>query len=196
MEKEILDGIRKELETLRARIDALSDRLAEAEAGDVGKDMSFDEPVSLDDIDTPASEVVASATAVKVNTGAGVVVSENSTADKAAASVDPAPMAAGNDDLPEPEKAAPALPEYKWCKDECGARISNVISGIPLNDRLLIINCLFGEDPMAFQKAITDINALESFAEAVDYVMKNHSGWQMSSLPVYTLMMAVRRRFK
>lgn len=173
MEKEILDGIRKELETLRARIDALSARLAEAEASDAAKDMSFDEPVSLDDIDTPASETVTPV-----------------------AAIEPAPAAVENDDLPEPEKAAPALPEYKWCKDECGARISNVISGIPLNDRLLIINCLFGEDPMAFQKAIADINVLGSFAEAVEYVMKNHSGWQMSSSPVYTLMMAVRRRFK
>lgn len=194
MEKEILDGIRKELEALRERIDALSARLEEAESME-GKDMSFDEPVSLDDINTPAPEAVAFAAAAGVNAGAGVVDSENSTVKEAVPSVEPAPGAAGNDDLPEPEKAAPVLPEYKWCKDECGTRISNVISGISLNDRLLIINCLFGEDPMAFQKAITDINALESFAAAVEYVMKNHSGWQMSSSPVYTFMMAVRRRF-
>lgn len=178
MEKEILDGIRKEIEELRARIDALSARLDGI--GSAGEDMSFAEPVSLDDIDTPAIAAVEPA------------VQETSVA----AVETPAPVEAPVSAEPEPETAVPELPEYKWCKDECGARISNVISGIPLNDRLLIINCLFGEDPMAFQKAITDINALGSFAEAVGYVMKNHSGWQMSSSPVYTLMMAVRRRFK
>lgn len=77
-----------------------------------------------------------------------------------------------------------------------GTPVKNVISAISLNDRVLFINTLFKEDPMAFQEAISAFNSMESFAEAEAYVRERHSDWNLNSDLVYRLMMAVRRKLK
>lgn len=77
-----------------------------------------------------------------------------------------------------------------------GAPVKNVISAISLNDRVLFINTLFKEDPMAFQDAISAFNSMSSFAEAEAYVQEKHPDWNLNSDLVYRLMMAVRRKLK
>jgi len=77
-----------------------------------------------------------------------------------------------------------------------GTPVKNVISAISLNDRVLFINTLFKEDPMAFQNAIAAFNSMSSFAEAEEYVRTNHPDWKLNSDLVFRLMMAVRRKLR
>ena len=81
-----------------------------------------------------------------------------------------------------------------WRTDRPGMPVKNIISAISLNDRVFLINTLFGEDPVLFQETISKFNAMGSLSEALDYIAENHSDWDMSSDSVYRLMMAVRRK--
>ena len=81
-----------------------------------------------------------------------------------------------------------------WRTDRPGMPVKNIISAISLNDRVLLINTLFGEDPMLFQETIAKFNAMGSLSEALAYIEENHSDWDMNSEPVYRFMMAVRRK--
>lgn len=97
----------------------------------------------------------------------------------------------------EPEqKPVPAALDYKWAKDIPGGPVSNIISGISLNDRVLLINTLFKEDPILFQQTIAAFNGMAALSEAVEYVRTNFPGWNLGSDIVYRLMMAVRRKLK
>ena len=77
-----------------------------------------------------------------------------------------------------------------------GTPVKNVISAISLNDRVLFINSLFKEDPMAFQDAITAFNGMTSLEEAEEYISTNHPDWNLNSDLVFRLMMAVRRKLR
>ena len=81
-----------------------------------------------------------------------------------------------------------------WRKDRPGMPVKNIISAISLNDRVLLINVLFREDPMLFQETISKFNAMGSLNEALAYISDNFPEWDMNSEPVYRLMMAVRRK--
>ncbi len=81
-----------------------------------------------------------------------------------------------------------------WRTDRPGMPVKNIISGISLNDRVLLINVLFREDPMLFQDTIAKLNAMGSLNEALDYISGNFPEWDLNSEPVYRLMMAVRRK--
>ena len=83
-----------------------------------------------------------------------------------------------------------------WKSAIPGTPVKNVISAISLNDRVLFINTLFKEDPLAFQDAIAAFNGMSSFAEAEEYVRTNHPEWNLNSDLVFRLMMAVRRKLK
>ena len=82
----------------------------------------------------------------------------------------------------------------KWKTDFPGSPVRNIISAISLNDRVLMINKLFREDPQLFQQTITDLNAMDSFADAEDYINGHFGDWKMDSEAVYRFMMAVRRK--
>jgi hypothetical protein len=82
----------------------------------------------------------------------------------------------------------------KWKTDLPGTPVRNIISAISLNDRVLMINKLFGEDPQLFQQTLSDLNAMGSFADAEDYIHAHFGDWKMDSEPVYRFMMAVRRK--
>ena len=83
-----------------------------------------------------------------------------------------------------------------WRTDRPGMPVKNIISAISLNDRVFLINTLFGEDPVLFQETISKFNTMGSLSETLDYISKNHPDWDMSSDPVYRLMMAVRRKLR
>ena len=82
-----------------------------------------------------------------------------------------------------------------WRTDRAGSPVKNVISAISLNDRVLLINILFKEDPLLFQDTIAAFNSMSGFEEAVTYVKQHFPEWDLNSDPVYRLMMAVRRKF-
>ncbi len=126
----------------------------------------------------------------------------------------PAP-AEDDDDLPgifdEPETitvAAKAKAEAKptindmlaadcaWRRDMPGAQVKDVRSAISLNDRVIFINLLFNEDAQAFVNALTQINAMETLDQAVEYVTSSFPSWDMNSELVYRFMMAVRRKVR
>ena len=81
-----------------------------------------------------------------------------------------------------------------WRKDRPGSQVKNVISAISLNDRILLINVLFREDPILFQDTINAFNGMGSLDEATAYIQTNFPDWDLNSEPVYRLMMAVRRK--
>ena len=81
-----------------------------------------------------------------------------------------------------------------WRTDRPGSQVKNVISAISLNDRVLLINVLFREDPVLFQNTISAFNGMATLDEATDYIQANFPEWDLNSEPVYRLMMAVRRK--
>ena len=83
-----------------------------------------------------------------------------------------------------------------WRTDRPGSQVKNVISAISLNDRVLLINVLFREDPILFQSTISAFNGMTNLDEAISYIQTNFPDWDLNSEPVYRLMMAVRRKLR
>ena len=106
------------------------------------------------------------------------------------------------DDLPEDAAPVPVAvidamtSKQAWRTDMPGSPVRDIRSAISLNDRILFINYLFGEDPIAFQEMLTQLNAMTSFNEAVDAVTAAHPEWDLESDTVYRFMMALRRRLQ
>ena len=101
----------------------------------------------------------------------------------------------------EPVQAVEQVPvidamiaKQAWRKDMPGSPVKDIRSAISLNDRILFINYLFGEDPMAFQEMLTQLNAMSSFDEAAAHAIAAHPQWELESDTVYRFMMALRRR--
>lgn len=101
----------------------------------------------------------------------------------------------------EPVQAVEQVPvidamiaKQAWRKDMPGSPVKDIRSAISLNDRILFINYLFGEDPMAFQEMLTQLNAMSSFDEAAAHAIAAHPQWDLESDTVYRFMMALRRR--
>lgn len=84
--------------------------------------------------------------------------------------------------------------KFPWRTAIQASPVKNVISAISLNDRVLFINTLFNEDPLAFQEAIAAFNSMTSLEEAEKYVFEKFPEWNFSSDTVFKLMMAVRRK--
>ena len=83
-----------------------------------------------------------------------------------------------------------------WRTDMPGLAVKDIRSAISLNDRLIFINYLFNEDPMAFQDVLTRINASQSLDEVVGMLAETHPEWDFESEVVYRFMMAVRRKIR
>ena len=86
------------------------------------------------------------------------------------------------------------IAKQPWRTDMPGSPVRDIRSAISLNDRILFINYLFGEDPMAFQEMLTQLNAMSSFDEAAAHAIAAHPEWNLESDTVYRFMMALRRR--
>lgn len=98
---------------------------------------------------------------------------------------------------PAPKPASAPRPETErlaWRLDKPGAPVKNIRSGISLYDRALFIGTLFKEDYALYDKTISDLNALSSLDEAVDYVAEAFPDWNLKSDIVYSFMMAVRKK--
>ena len=200
-----MSEIQDTLAELKARIAELENKLAELEqvpetepVPEPEEDMSpIDISIEMDSLDEP---VVPAAEAVAKVPEEKPVESVPKPVEK---SVEPAPEAAEKpniNDLQERnvKKAVMDVMGQKqaWKTAIPGTPVKNVISAISLNDRVLFINTLFKEDPIAFQDAIAAFNSMSSFAEAEAYVHENHPDWDLDSDLVFRLMMAVRRKLK
>ena len=203
-QQQILEEIKAMLVSLRNQVDELEVRLAELQIGELPEleepQVSSDEEdameVSLDIMDmdfAPEPEVVPEPEVP--------LLSEDLPED------DDLPFfeepAETVEDLPAPvERAAPVAvidamtARQAWRTDMPGTPVRDIRSAISLNDRILFINWLFGEDPMAFQETLTALNAMTSFDEAVNFVVARHPEWDLESDTVYRFMMALRRRLQ
>ena len=101
-------------------------------------------------------------------------------------------------EAPEAPKPAPVPhPETErlpWRLDKPGMSVKNLRSGISLYDRALFIGTLFKEDYALYDKTISELNALSSLDEAVDYLLERFPDWNLKSDIVYNFMMAVRKK--
>ena len=86
--------------------------------------------------------------------------------------------------------------KHPWRTDMPGTPVKDIRSAISLNDRIIFINYLFNEDPMAFQNSLKKINTMASLDEVLEYVSQEHPEWNLESEVVYRFMMAVRRRIR
>lgn len=86
--------------------------------------------------------------------------------------------------------------QQAWRKDMPGSQVRDIRSAISLNDRIIFINYLFKEDPMAFQESLTRINQMESLDQVVEYLCADFPEWDLNSEIVYRFMMAVRRKVR
>lgn len=87
-----------------------------------------------------------------------------------------------------------AAQSCRWMHDLPGGPVSNIISAISLNDRVLLITQLFREDPMLFNSSISAFNSMESLDQALEYINTNFPEWDLDSQAVYRLIMALRRK--
>ena len=97
---------------------------------------------------------------------------------------------------PEPKPAVPR-PETErlpWRLDKPGLSVKNIRSGISLYDRALFIGTLFKEDYALYDKTISELNALSTLDEAVDYLLERFPDWNLKSDIVYNFMMAIRKK--
>lgn len=101
-------------------------------------------------------------------------------------------------ETPEAPKPTPVpRPETErlpWRLDKPGMSVKNLRSGISLYDRALFIGTLFKEDYALYDKTISELNALSSLDEAVDYLLERFPDWNLKSDIVYNFMMAVRKK--
>ena len=209
-QQQILEEIKAMLVSLRNQVDELEARLAELQIEDLPApeepQVALDEDdameVSLDIMEmdlTPEPEMTPEPVAAPVPEEP--LLSEDLPADDDLPFFDEPVETV--EDLPAPvEPAAPVAvidamtARQAWRTDMPGTPVRDIRSAISLNDRILFINWLFNEDPMAFQETLTSLNSMTSFDEAVNFVVARHPEWDLESDTVYRFMMALRRRLQ
>ena len=211
-EQQILDEIKSMMISIRQQIELLDAKMAELQkiaspadsaADPIDLDISSFDVVEVDDdlpFDEPEAVTETQPVAEPVTEPEPVVESEPI--------AEPEPEPIVEEPAPEPvREAAPveteedlpaeAMPEVQaWRTDMPGSPVKDVRLAISLHERVLFINHLFSEDPMAFQATINRINASESLEQVVDYVKDTFPQWNLDSDLVYRFMMAVRRKIR
>ena len=211
-----IEGLRNEITLLEEDIKALAvpepvvepEPVAEPEPEIVPEPevVPVEEPVAPaeEPVEAPSGEPVVEAVEETVEEPVELVIDDDMPIDITISDIDmPVP------DVPEPVAPKKAIldtakadtavmdvmaEKQAWRTDRPGMPVKNIISAISLNDRVFLINTLFGEDPLLFQDTIAKFNAMGSLSEALAYIAGNFPGWDMNSEPVYRLMMAVRRK--
>jgi len=222
--KDMMASIRSQLEVLDAKMAELQQVVDQEDADVVPIDLDLDDDLqvypSAEDL-TVAEEAVAEEPVEDVDVSDDDLPFGDFP-EEAPPSADEVPaeepaVEESDDDLPifaEPEpvvQAAPVLTEepkaktavidamtdrQAWRTDMPGTQVKDIRSAISLNDRILFINYLFNEDPMAFQEALTRINQMGSLDEVTAYVVESFPDWNLESDVVYRFMMAVRRKVR
>ena len=206
-ERQILSEIMDMMASIRSQLEILDEKMAQLQQA-VGQEDADDTPIDLD-LDEPV-EVAGESVEVVEEVKQDEVVEDLPDDDLPFGDIsldedDNLPIFAA----PEPEqpvvkaeqKVKPAVidsmtDKQAWRTDMPGTQVKDIRSAISLNDRILFINMLFGQDPMAFQDTLTRINQMASLDEVVDYVVAERPEWDLESDTVYRFMMAVRRKVR
>ncbi len=183
--------------------------LEEPEAGVVVEPEVVEEPVATvetEDDDLPFEEI-PEPSEEPVEAGLEEAVEPEQEDDDLPVFMEPEPVEEPVvEPVSEPEPVVEAKPEIAvidsmtdrqaWRTDMPGSPVRDIRSAISLNDRILFINGLFAQDPMAFQETLTRINQMESLEDVIAYVVAERPEWDLESEIVYRFMMAVRRKVK
>ena len=210
-EQQILSEIKSMMASIRLQLEQLDAKMAELQQS-VDPEGIEAEPIDIDLDETVAPEVVAEPVEQSIDFVDDLPVVETPVVETPV--VESPAVEEDDDDLPfftEPEQVTvhaaantvvrPVVIDamtarQAWRTDMPGAPVKDIRSAISLNDRVIFINYLFNEDPMAFQEALTKINQMESLGQVVEFALTSHPEWDMDSEVVYRFMMAVRRRVK
>lgn len=210
-EQQILSEIKSMMASIRLQLEQLDAKMAELQQS-VDPEGIEAEPIDIDLDETVAPEVVAEPVEQSIDFVDDLPVVETPVVETPV--VESPAVEEDDDDLPfftEPEQltvhaaantvARPVVIDamtarQAWRTDMPGAPVKDIRSAISLNDRVIFINYLFNEDPMAFQEALTKINQMDSLDQVVEFALTSHPEWDMDSEVVYRFMMAVRRRVK
>lgn len=201
--KSMMGAIRSQLELLDAKMAELQQCVDPEEFDSNPIELDIEEGVAVDD-DLPFDEPAEVETVQDVETvdeadeTVEADVNDDDDDDLPGVFDQPVPVyqAAQSSPKVKPSVADAMTEKQAWRTDMPGSPVKDVRSAISLNDRIIFINYLFDEDPLAFQEAITQINAMQTLDQVVEYVMSGHPSWDMGSELVYRFMMAVRRRVK
>ncbi len=98
---------------------------------------------------------------------------------------EPAPVAEP-EPAPVEETASPKAAVY-------GKAVEDIRQAISLGDRFLYQRELFGQNAELMQKALTELNALSSFDEAMNYIRQ--FGWDTESSTYQQFIVTLHRRF-
>ena len=200
--KAMMASIRSQLELLDAKMAELQQAVGQEEEEMVPIDLELDDIQEDTPVETPAEMPADAPVEIPVEDEAEPVeVAVDGSDEKPAAEPEPE-----SEPAPEPAPAASHAPKpavidsmtdrQAWRTDMPGTQVKDIRSAISLNDRILFINMLFNQDPMAFQDALTKINQMAALDEAVNYIVDEHPDWDMESETVYRFMMAVRRKIR
>ena len=98
----------------------------------------------------------------------------------------PAPVVEEPKPAPVAETASPKAAVY-------GKAVDDIRQAISLGDRFLYQRELFGQNAELMQKALTELNALSSFDEAMNYIRQ--FGWDTESSTYQQFIVTLHRRF-
>ena len=107
-----------------------------------------------------------------------------------------APVAEPEPVIEEPvvEEPAPVVEEVASPKAAMyGKAVDDIRLAISLGDRFLYQRELFGQNAELMQKTLTELNALNSFDEAMNYISR--FGWDTESNSYQQLLVTLHRRF-
>ena len=99
---------------------------------------------------------------------------------------EPAPVVAEPEPAPVEETASPKAAIY-------GKAVEDIRQAISLGDRFLYQRERFGQNAKLMQKALTELNALSSFDEAMNYIRQ--FGWDTESSTYQQFIVTLHRRF-
>lgn len=169
----------------------------EVEAAEAPAEEPVEEPVE-ESVEEPVEEVVEAEAEVEDLPEEDLPVEEAPVDDLPFFDEEPAPVTVAEkaESVAKPTVNDAMAAQQAWRKDMPGSQVRDIRSAISLNDRIIFINYLFKEDPMAFQESLTKINQMESLDQVVEYVCTDFPEWDLNSEVVYRFMMAVRRKVR
>ena len=178
-----MEEVIKYFESLEERIATLEAELASLEAElDELKSRPAPEPQVVEKIVEKPVEVIK-----EVVVAAPVVEPK-----PAAKPAEPKPAAKPAD--PKPAEPEPVQEENASPKAAIyGKAVADIRQAISLGDRFLYQRELFGQNAELMQKTLTELNALGSFDEAMEYISR--FGWDTESNSYQQFIVTLHRRF-
>lgn len=173
-----MEELIKYFEQLEARIATLEAEVAELK----NRPLADPQVIEKEVIKEVPVEVVREVVVEKPVVVAAPIVEEPA---PAPAIEEPAPVAEP-EPAPVEETASPKAAVY-------GKAVEDIRQAISLGDRFLYQRELFGQNAELMQKALTELNALSSFDEAMNYIRQ--FGWDTESSTYQQFIVTLHRRF-